>query len=314
MSGARRCLLRLDHEAPTQALAAAEALALGARPGPAPGLVWSDALPEAGRGAYVLTGGEVVAEGPPGGPLAPRLPEVDHIQVPRGPWKVEASPLDLLAAIGWRARYLPPNHPGPAHALYPTAAGWWLVRTRGSLRWTEPALVRRTSTSLPSRLARAVVNLVARPGERVHDPVCGTGVLLVEAARLGCRVSGGDTSVKAAAWARQNLRALGLEAAVAVRDALAPPGGDAPFDVPVDAPIDAIVGDLPYGLRLAAHDLEPFAAALPRLANRWALVANVDLGSTLTAHGHPPARVLRVPKATFARYVHVGGSGLPGGG
>lgn len=299
-----RSLLRVDHHEPTQALAAAEALALGARPGPAPGLFWADALPEFGRGAFVLTGGEVVAEGPPGGPLAPVLPEVDHVQIPRGPWKVEGSPLDLLAQLGWRARYLPPNHPGPAHALYPTAAGWWLVRTPGSLRWAQPALVRRTSTSLPSRVARAVVNLVARPGERVLDPVCGTGVLLVEAARVGCTATGGDLSPKAAAWAKENLRALGLSATVEARDALARD----------DGPYDALVADLPYGVRLVAHDLEPFAASLPRRARRWALVANVDLTSSLTAHGTPPRRVLKVPKSTFARYVHVGGAELPGGG
>lgn len=305
VSDPARCLLRVDWEEPTRALAAAEALALGARPGPAPALFWTDALPDAGRGAFVLTGGEVVAAGPPGGPLAPALPEVDLIQVPRGPWKVEGSPLDHLARIGWRARYLPPNHPGPAHALYPTEAGWWLVRAPGSLRWSAPELVHRTSTSLPSRLARAVVNLVARPAERVLDPVCGTGVLLVEAARMGCVATGGDTSAKAAAWARQNLRALGLPATAEVRDALEPRE---------DGPFDAVVGDLPYGMRLVSQDLEPFAAALPRHGKRWALVANVDLGSILTVHGHPPARVLRVPKVTFARYVHVGGSGLPGGG
>lgn len=302
-----RCLLRVDHEEPTQALAAAEALALGARPGPGPALFWADALPAAGRAAFVLTGGEVVAEGPAGGPVRPALGHVAEVQVPRGPWKVGgSSPLDLLAQMGWRARYLPPNHPGPSHALYPTAEGWWVVRGPGSLRWTAPALVYRTSTSLPSRVARAVVNLVARPGERVLDPVCGTGVLLVEAARLGCRVSGGDTSVKAVGCARHNLRALGLAGAmeaVEVRDALvARPGG-----------FDAVIGDLPYGLRLEAQDLGRFAVALPRLARRWALVAHVDLTSVLTAHGYPPARVLRVPKASFARYVHVGGADLPGG-
>lgn len=300
-----RFLLRVDHDEPTQALAAAEAAALGARPGPAPGLFWADALPAPGRGAFVLAGGEVVAEGPPGGPLAPALPEVDRVQVPRGPWKVEGNPIDLLARMGWRARWLAPSHAGPAHALFPTAAGWWLVRTPGPLRWSEPALVRRTSTSLPSRLARAVVNLVARPGERVLDPVCGTGVLLVEAARVGCAAAGGDTSPKAVAWARENLRALGLAATVEVRDALAARG---------DAPFDAVVGDLPYGVRLAAHDLVPFAATLPRLGKRWALVANVDLTSILAAHGHPPRLVLRVPKTTFARYVHVGGAPLPDGG
>lgn len=302
-----RYLVRVDWHEPTQALATAEALALGGRVGPAPGLFWFDALPEAGRAAFVLTGGEVVASGPPGGPVSPVTPEATEVQVPKGPWKPPGpSPLDQLAQLGWRARYLPSNHPAPSFALYPTPVGWWLVRSSVSLRWTEPALVHRTSTSLPSRLARAVVNLVARQGERVADPVCGTAVLLVEAARLGCAIRGGDTSAKAVWWARHNLAALGLTGQVEVRDALAP--GE------VDAPFDAAVGDLPYGMRLAAQELGPFASALARLARRWAFVAPADLRAELAGRGLAVREVLEVPKLTFTRYVHVGGEALPPGG
>lgn len=282
---------------PTQALATAEAAALGARPGPAPALFWTDALPGAGRAAFVLGGGEVVAEGPVGGPVSPKVEDAVEVNVPRGPWK-SGSPLNALGQLGWRARYRPPNRPGPAYALYTTDAGWWLVRTPGPLQWTEPPLAYRTSTSVPSRLARAVVNLVARPGERVLDPVCGTGVLLVEAARLGCVVEGGDVSEKAVFWARGNLEALGLPGRVELQDALARRG----------EPADALVGDLPYGKRLAVQDLRPFAEALPRLARRWGLVAHEDLSPLLEAAGHRPHTVLRVPKSAFTRYVHVGGA------
>lgn len=294
-----RWLLRVDWSDETRDLAWAEALALGARPGPAPGLVWADAGAPDGA-AFLLGAGEVVAAGPPGGPVAPVVEDARVVQVPRGPWKARGSPLDLLATLGWRTRYEPssraPRPDRPAFVLYPTAAGWWLVRATGAPRWVEPALVHRTSTSLPSRLARAVVNLVARPGDRVLDPVCGTGVLLVEAARRGCRATGGDTSPKAAWRARANLRALGLEATAEVRDALTRD----------DGPYDAVVGDLPYGLRLAHHDLAPFARALPRLGRRWALVAHLDLSADLSRHGRAPRLVVRVPKSTFCRYVHVG--------
>lgn len=294
-----RFLVRVDWSEPTQALATAEALALGGRVGPAPGLFWFDALPPEGRGAFVLTGGEVVASGPPGGPVSPILTEATEVQVPKGPWKPSGpSPLDSLAQLGWRARYLPSNHPEPAFALYPTAVGTWLVRSSVSLRWTEPALLHRTSTSLPSRLARAVVNLVARPGERVADPVCGTGVLLVEAARLGCQVRGGDTSAKAVWWARHNLRALELEGEVEVRDALA---GDR------DVAFDAAVGDLPYGMGLVAQELSPLVLALSRLGKRWAFVAHADLRAELVTRGVCVREVIEVPKLTFTRYVHVGG-------
>lgn len=284
------CLLRVEWAEATRELATAEAVALGARPGPGPGLFFVDALPPAGRGGFVLEGGEVVAEGPPGGPVAPVVADAAEVSVPKGPWRKGGNALDQLAQLGWRARYVTPH--GAGYVLYTTESGWLLVRSPGPLAWTEPVLAHRTSTSLPSRLARAVVNLVARPGDRVLDPVCGAGVLLVEAARLGCEVEGGDLSPKAAAWARRNLAGLDLRGRVEVRDALTRPPGDA----------DVVVGDLPYGLRLAPTDLRPFAEALPRLGRRWALVAHEDLSPYLER----PVVVLRVPKSTFTRYVHIG--------
>ena len=43
----------------------------------------------------------------------------------------------------------------------------------------------RTSSSLPARLARALVNLVAPPAQSILDPFCGTGSILLEAGALG---------------------------------------------------------------------------------------------------------------------------------
>lgn len=291
-----RGLARFDASNETRALMTAEAYALGARGEVGPGLLWFDAPPDLSRSAFALVGGEVVAAGPAKGPVSPIIEDAREVHVARGPWKVHHNPLDLLAQLGWPARYQPPGLPG--FQLFATTAGWWLVRTPGWLAWTEPALVYRTSTSLPSRLARAVVNLVARPGERVLDPVCGTGVLLIEAARCGCAVTGGDTSKKAAGSARANLRALGFPPSVSVTDALLPRA---------DAPFDAVVGDLPYGLRLQPVDLTPFARALPALGRRWAIVAHLDLSDPLRAAGYAPRAVIPVPKSSFTRYVHVGG-------
>lgn len=202
----------------------------------------------------------------------------------------------MLRRLGDRLRPLPR---ACGLELYATTERWYLVRAEpGPQAFVAPALPFRSSTSTSSQLARAVVNLVCRPGEQALDPVCGTGVLLVEAARIGAIVRGGDTNPKAVAAARQNLETVGVrDAAVREADALAEPTGP---------PADALVADLPYGRRLVEHDLEPFAAALPRLARRWALVSHVDLEPALRAAGHPPRLRIAVPKPTFTRWVFVG--------
>lgn len=289
------CLVRIDWGHEVRALAAAEAAALGAGPALAPGLLGS-AAPPVTRAALTLGGGPVVASGPRGGPLAPALREADRIHVPRGPWLLGRNPIDYLRALGWPARHAAR---GAAWELYPTAEGWHLVRAAGALRFEEPALPHRYSTSLPSRLARAVVNLVASPGELVLDLVCGAGALLVEAARIGCRVQGRDLNPKACWHARQNLRALGYPPQVTPGDVLAPEARTGEL-------ADALVGDLPYGRRLEPGDPQALARALVGRSRRWALVAAEDLTPVLSAAGHPPRAVIPVPKRTFTRWVHVG--------
>jgi predicted RNA methylase len=287
-------LHRYDAVPELTALVDAEATTLGAGEEAAPGgLRWGAAPPDP-RGAFVLGGGRVLASGPPGGPVSPAHPELSPIRVARGSFKQSGNPATHLARIGWRTGR---GRPGCRHELYPTPVGWWLIETTGAQPFVDPDLPRRYSTSLPSRLARAVVNLVARPGDLVEDPVCGAGILLVEAARIGCRIRGGDLNPRACHHARENLAALGLEGEVRAADATRPPESRA----------DVVVGDLPYGRRLAPTDLGPLLTAIPARAERWALVADRDLSDALTDAGHPPARVIPIPKWTFSRFVHLGG-------
>lgn len=287
-------LWRVDWQPRWRGLVEAEAQALGAGRLVAPGLYESERPYLAGRLAFGVGGGQVVAQGPP---ETLETPKGASVHVVKAPCKQSGSPLEFLARLPQRPAYAPR---GCELELYCPEGDWYLVRTTPAPAFLAPALPRRTSTSLPSQLARALVNLVARPGDRVFDPVCGTGVLLVEAARIGCEVSGSDQSWKAVRWARENLAALGLEGAIARANAL----------TLESEPCDVLVGDLPYGLRLESADLTPFVDRLPSLAHRWALVANTDLSVGLTAAGHPPRLHLEVPKATFVRHVFVGGEGF----
>ncbi|MGE0707892.1 MAG: TRM11 family methyltransferase [Planctomycetota bacterium] len=286
-------LWRFDWDHRTLALAQAEARALAVGRLFAPGLYLGELPFEPGRAAFGAGGGEVIARGAPEDLVLPEPGLRAHVV--RGPWKVSGNPVDLLARI-----------PG-APRIAPRACGievlcaepeWLVVRAPGAPpAFSAPTLPHRSSTSTSSQLARAVVNLVARPGQRVLDPLCGTGVLLVEAARLGCVVSGSDRNPRGVVQARANLAALELPGEVRIVDALelAPSGAD------------ALVADLPYGRRLAPAALEPLLWVLPTLAPRWALISHLDLSEALAACGHEAREVIEVPKTTFVRRVFVGG-------
>lgn len=59
---------------------------------------------------------------------------------------------------------------------------------------------------LPPKLAQQMLNLAqVKPGQKVLDPFCGTGVVLQEAALLGCAVYGSDINQKMVDYTRDNL-------------------------------------------------------------------------------------------------------------
>ncbi len=92
--------------------------------------------------------------------------------------------------------------------------------------------------SLEPKYARALVNM-ARPakGLTIHDPFCGTGGILLEAAEMGYKVSGGDTDPMMVEGCRRNLRTYNLQGNVWE--------GDVSQNIPEG--IDRIVTDPPYG-------------------------------------------------------------------
>ncbi|NYT06567.1 MAG: methyltransferase domain-containing protein [Methanomicrobiales archaeon] len=85
-------------------------------------------------------------------------------------------------------------------------------------------------------LARALVNLSrAGAGERLFDPFCGTGGVLLEGRLLGMEVLGSDMDPAMLAGCRANLPDAELMRADAT-------------DLPLrDGSVDAVVTDLPYG-------------------------------------------------------------------
>jgi len=158
------------------------------------------------------------------------------------------------------------------HAFVVPDGLWWgRVRERvGDARFAARRMQHRPffrSYGMQPRKSRCLVNLSAvRPGQRMLDPCCGSGSFLIEAALMGVEAYGSDRDDRAVAGSRENLDALGLDAALRVLDARRMDAWGRTFD--------AVVCDLPYGLsaslagapvrELYREVLEAAALVLPR--------------------------------------------------
>lgn len=95
--------------------------------------------------------------------------------------------------------------------------------------------------SLHPRYARTLVNLArVRASDRVADPFCGTGGLILEAGLVGASILASDIDPRMVAGTQAELSRLGVRGArVEARDV---------GELPVFAPgVDVVVSDPPYG-------------------------------------------------------------------
>ncbi len=151
------------------------------------------------------------------------------------------------------------------------------------------------SIALPPRLARALVNLVARPGDRLLDPCCGVGTVLIEAADMGVSATGWEINWRIAKHARGNICHWKVEAEVRVGDGRAAEGR-----------YDGAVVDLPYG-RASARVERECRDLVARAAERCRLLAVVSTEDMSAFLGDLSLRLLglaRVPKGRLVRIVH----------
>ncbi len=183
--------------------------------------------------------------------------------------------------------------------LVGTRAGWHLGRVvsrwRKSFRAHEHK-PRVFSSSLPARLARAMVNLVAHPGDIVVDPCCGSGSILLEAWAIGARAVGADLNPKLAGMTQANLRHFGRPEWVCVAD-----GAE------LAASGDAVVTDLPYGRQSPRMQgvYERLLANFPCIAPRLAAVTACDIHDLLNGAGYQIERVACIRRGSLERRVYV---------
>jgi tRNA G10 N-methylase Trm11 len=150
--------------------------------------------------------------------------------------------------------------------------------------------------ALPVRIAQAMLNLTARPGDTVLDPCCGTGTIPLLAAFAGHRAHGSDISAACVARAGENLRHFGLAATLACADARE-----------ITQAADCIVANLPYGVysHLAPEAMRAVLANLARLAPRVTLVTSDAIAGDLVALGYEIEQVIPVEEERFKRVVYV---------
>lgn len=153
----------------------------------------------------------------------------------------------------------------------------------------------RTSSSLPSQLARVLVNL-AYPAQTILDPCCGTGSILLEACALGLTASGMDRNPKMVGMTQRNLEHFGYQADVQLGDACQ-----------YACTADAVVTDLPYG-RFLEPDEPNVRAILHQMASQVPLgiySVDRDISPWLKEAGYQKIDVFRITKrAGFTRYIH----------
>jgi len=150
--------------------------------------------------------------------------------------------------------------------------------------------------ALPVRIAKAMLNLTARPGDTVLDPFCGTGTIPLLAAWAGHRSYGSDVSAACIARAGENLAHFGREATLVCADARV-----------AEQPADCIVSNLPYGVysHLARDAMRAILRNLGRLSPRATLVTSARIDDDLRAEGYEIDQVIRVEPDRFTRLVYV---------
>lgn len=152
------------------------------------------------------------------------------------------------------------------------------------------------SSALPTRLARAMVNLVANPGDTIIDPCCGVGTILIEATSVGIKAFGCDINPVMVSDSISNLEYFGLDATIIHSDARS-----------IKGRFDAFVTDLPYGRNCPIErDLyDDILINLKNLAPKGSLVTGRDISDLLVQNGYVIKRTIPVKKASLTRYIYV---------
>ncbi len=261
---------------------------------------------EIARTGYAASGIEVLAKGTTVDAVCEELRRsglaadrfaIDVRRIPRGlPVRRRDAANALAIAINGA-----PDLTNPAiwFAAFVCPEGVWFGRRIDAGRPDWERFARKPydcSSALPARAARAIVNLVVRGGERVVDPCCGSGTLLLHAAALGAHVTGFDINRKMVGATNKNLAHFGFEPSACVADA-----GE------LRGEYDVVLANLPYNQMSAASDAQVrrIAGSIVRLAPRGVLVAASDLSAEIRGAGARATALIQLRKFSLTRLILV---------
>lgn len=223
-----------------------------------------------------------------------------RVSLAKFPRRLPANSQDVMHQIGARIGGTPDlSNPKTTFLVVMTAEKIWLgeVLSESDGSWNEHSQKAQLySSALPTRLARAMVNLVAAPGDKIIDPCCGSGTILVEAFSIGIKALGCDINPKLPIMSVENLKHFGMDGMVLIADARNMAGN-----------FDAAVTDLPYGRNCPmdeqlCHDI---LQNIRNLAPKAAVVTGEDISKLLTQMKYDVKKVIPIPKTSLTRYVHI---------
>ena len=284
----------------------AECIALTGHAPNSHGIAISDRCVDVRRGGYVKSGMEVLFEAGSVSEICAAIQTAElyaedfRVSVVKRPRNLKADSMKVAhtvgGVIGGNARLTQP------HTLFLaviTNERIWLGRvlSESDGRWVHhqkrPHI---TSSSLPTRLARVIVNLIACPTDGLVDPCCGTGTIVLEGAHMGLDAVGYDINPKMVYATRGNLAHYGLHANVYAGDARR-----------IGGRFDALATDLPYGIMLAGDRLQEWEILqnLRSIAPKAAFVALRDLRKPLTDLGYRIRQIVHAPKHNMVRRIFI---------
>jgi tRNA G10 N-methylase Trm11 len=291
-------------------LASAESVTLtGAAPDEY-GITVSDTCTDVCRGAYLKSCTEVLFEVGSVSELYANIRSVDlhadgfRVSVVKKPRNLNVDSMALARQIGGVIGGKPNlSSPQVVFLTVITPEKIWfgrLLSESDSMWVAHDQRPHVTSSSLPARLARALVNLVASPGEHLLDPCCGTGTIVMSAAHCGVQASGYDINPRMVGATTKNLKHYGLTADVQLNDART-----------IQRWFDVIATDLPYGISL----VKDTAAAAEILANlrtcapKAGFIDIRDLSQPLADLGYQVETIIPVPKMRLVRRIFITSNG-----
>ena len=270
------------------------------------GIALAETEADVSRAAYIKTGMKVIISASDLSELYDQLERANicseqfRASVVKIPRRLPLDSKQIMHQVGARIEGNPNlSNPRTIFLVVAVQERIWLgeVLSESTRAWNEHSQkLHLYSSALPTRLARAMVNLVAAPGDRIIDPCCGSGTILIEAASIGIKAVGCDINPKLVHVSIGNLKYFNLSSLVLMADARN-----------IKGRFDAVVTDLPYGRNcpLDGELNREILQNLKELAPKAAVVTCEDMSDLLLQMGYDVKRVIAVPKASLIRYIHV---------